>query len=107
MPIPKSRNLRDLRAFTVIPLLVHGQGVVLFESTDNISPCVFFLKNKDKTQGLGIEFIVNKVRVFIVSSAEPKELVDEKNTTGLINKSGAFYWFSLDTHNKTLYAGVG
>jgi len=103
----KFRNLKDLRAFSKIPLLVHGQGVILFESTDNKTPCVFFLKNNEKSHGLGVEFIVNKVRVFIVSSSEPKELVDEKNNTGLVNKSGAFYWFSLDTHNKTLYGGVG
>ena len=103
----KFRSLKDLRAFSVIPLLVHGQGVVLFESTDNKTPCIFFLKNKEKTHGLGIEFIEHKVRVFIVSSSEPKELIDKENTRGLINKSGAYYWFSLDTHNKTLYGGVG
>jgi hypothetical protein len=104
---PRSRPLHELRANSVIPLLVHGQGVVLFESTDNTTPCSFCLLNKEKTQGLGIEFIVNKVRVFIISSTEPKELIDEKNTVGLINKRGVYYWFSLDTHNKTLYAGVG
>ena len=82
----KFRSLKDLRAFSVIPLLVHGQGVVLFESTDNKTPCIFFLKNKEKTHGLGIEFIEHKVRVFIVSSSEPKELIDKENTRGLINK---------------------
>ena len=104
---PRSRPLHELRANSVIPLLVHGQGVILFESTDNTTPCSFYLLNNDKTKGLGVEFIVNKVRVFILSSSESKELIDDKNKVGLINKSGAYYWFSLDTHNKTLYGGIG
>ena len=70
-------------------------------------PCRFYLLNKEKTGGLCVEFIINKVRVFIISSSAPKELIDDKNNAGLIDKSGAYYWFSLDSHNKTLYGGVG
>ena len=54
-----------------------------------------------------VEFVLGHIRVYIISSSDPKELIDVKNNAGLINKSGAYYWFSLDAHNKTLYGGIG
>jgi len=38
-------------------------------------------------------------------SGEP--LIDKQNTTGIVAKRGAYYWFSLDSQNQRLYAGVG
>jgi predicted metal-dependent enzyme (double-stranded beta helix superfamily) len=38
-------------------------------------------------------------------SGEP--LVDHENTKGIVDKRGAYYWFSLDSQNQRLYAGIG
>jgi hypothetical protein len=38
-------------------------------------------------------------------SGEP--LVDQRNSRGLVQQRGAYYWFSLDSQNQRLYAGMG
>ena len=38
-------------------------------------------------------------------SNEP--LIDQKNIKGIVKYNGAYYWFSLDSQNQTLYAGIG
>jgi hypothetical protein len=40
-----------------------------------------------------------------MSILEP--LIDTNNNKGLIDYQGAYYWFSLDSQNQTLYAGIG
>jgi hypothetical protein len=34
-------------------------------------------------------------------------LIDPYNSSGLTNKKGAYYWFSIDSQNQTLSAGIG
>jgi predicted metal-dependent enzyme (double-stranded beta helix superfamily) len=41
----------------------------------------------------------------MLPSGEP--LIDRNNTYGIVRQRGAYYWFSLDSQNQRLYAGVG
>lgn len=90
---------------TSMNLIVHGQGVFIFQNHDNTKTACFQLYNKDNKNGLKVEFDVSSVKVTKISTTEP--LVDDKNNKGLINKKGAYYWFSLDSQNQKLQAGVG
>jgi hypothetical protein len=99
--IPKSvlYNRRE----SSVPLLIHGQGVFLFGVISN--PCCFSLVDSVGTQGLGVEFTDTAVHVYNQQTKEP--YVDPKNTQGLSSKTGATYWFSLDSQNQRIQAGVG
>jgi hypothetical protein len=99
--IPKSvlYNRRETR----IPLLVHGQGVFLFEAGS--AACCFSLVDSAGVQGIGVEFTEKGVFAFNQQTKEP--FVDPKNTQGLSSKQGAFYWFSLDSQHQRIQAGIG
>lgn len=84
-------------------LIVHGQGVFLFSNTDNTKPCVFFIYNNDRTDGLKVEFTKENVVVTRISN----NTVYGSNKEGLSDLSGAYYWFSLDSQNQTFRAGKG
>jgi len=86
-------------------LIVHGQGVFIFENKYNTDPCVFNILNQDKTNGLNVEFTRKSVSVKGVQNIAP--LVDISNNSGLVDHTGAYYWFSLDSQNQKLCAGVG
>ena len=116
MSVPRAVSLGSLQRTEVrigslrttnptIPLLVHGQGTFLFTTTSVGPPCVFQILTKDGTDGLEVEWTLNDLHVTLLTTFEP--LIDPKCISGLINKSGATYWFSLDSHNGTLYAGIG
>jgi len=38
---------------------------------------------------------------------DDEPLIDPNNTKGVINVTGAYYWFSIDSQNQRLYAGIG
>jgi hypothetical protein len=84
---------------------VHGQGVFIFNHTVKTSPCVFVLVNGENNNGLRVEFTETAVTVCEAASLKP--LVDPNNKAGLSPHAGAYYWFSLDSQNQRLYAGVG
>jgi len=86
-------------------LIVKGQGIFIFENTDNTQFCGFFLLNKEEDDGIKVVFTQSSVKVNRLKIFEP--LNDENNKEGLTNNSGAYYWFSLDSQNQTLYAGIG
>ena len=88
-----------------IDLLVHGQGVIVFNIKPNAPPCKIYLYNKDQTDGLEIMFNKNSVSVHKIS--QTKHLSDNLNKKGLSLIDGAYYWFSIDSQNQQLYAGVG
>jgi hypothetical protein len=88
-----------------IPLIIHGQGVLLFKHEGILKPCVFYLYNVAQDDGLKIEFTTSRVLVNEIKGGIP--LVDEKNDSGLSTDNEARYWFSLDSQNQILYAGVG
>jgi len=87
---------------TALP--IHGQGVFVFNAPSD-HPCVFQILNDARTDGLRIEFTTTNVRVSEVVSLKP--LLDPANKAGLSARAGAYYWFSIDSQNQQLYAGVG
>ena len=95
----------DRMSCTDIKLMVHGQGVFIFESIDNSHRCEFAFHDANQTDGICIEFTDSKVKVNRTSNDVHFE--DSNNTKGLSNKTGAYYWFSLDSQNQKLYAGIG
>ena len=90
---------------TCIPYNVSGQGVFLFQIDRPASKCSFVICNTDATNGLRVTFTANAVQV--VGMKSKMALEDKHNTAGLSDKSGAYYWFSLDSQNQILYAGIG
>jgi hypothetical protein len=82
-------------------LLVNGQGVILFNRTTAAEvKFTFFSKNQENS--LSVNFSENGVHVV---AKDP--LVDPANKKGLISDMAASYWFSLDSQNQTLIAGIG
>jgi hypothetical protein len=95
--------LRVSRFSKDIKLQVHGQGVFTFEVAGDF--CVFYLYNVYENDGLRVEFTRDSI---LVSEIQTQiRLVDKNNKEGLSKNDGAYYWFSLDSQNQTLYAGLG
>ena len=97
---PKSVLFKTKPA-TII-LSIKGQGVLLFETK---AKAVLTINNSDKTDGLTITFSERQITVQRISNKD--KFIDPHNLKGIINKSGATYWFSLDAQNQCLYAGIG
>lgn len=87
------------------PLPVHGQGIYVFNHILKSCPCVFTIMNADQSSGLRVQFTDTAVLVRCEPSLTP--CVDPTNKSGLSTHAGAYYWFSLDSQNCRLYAGVG
>jgi hypothetical protein len=85
-----------------INLPVHGQGTFIF-NTKTESTFTFF--NSDKTDGLKVYLTLSEFYVLQISNSNTYKSQSTKR--GLTSKSGAYYWFSLDSHNQRLYAGIG
>ena len=88
-----------------IDLLVHGQGVFLFNNDNTTNLCTFVFHDLKKENGILVEFANEAVNVNRLP--EGAWLDDPKNFKGLTKKKGAFYWFSLDCQNQVLMAGIG
>lgn len=88
-----------------IDLIIKGQGVFVFENRNNNQACYFKIFNQDKTDGLIILFAPGSVKVNRIGILDP--LFDSNNNYGLLDVEGVYYWFSLDSQNQTLYAGIG
>ena len=97
----KSLNLSGTKS--PVSLIVHGQGVFVFDCSGE--PCKFTLFNADRSNGLRVSFEFAHVQVTGIQSKE--SLLDPNNKKGLSNIKGAYYWFSLDSQNQRLTAGVG
>ena len=82
-------------------LPVKGQGVVLFHRT-TATNVKFTFFSIDQLNKLSVDFSSTHVNV---TAKEP--LVDPTNTKGLIADEAASYWFSLDSQNQLLMAGIG
>lgn len=86
-----------------IQLIIHGQGVIIFDASNN---CALTFVNNNNVPGLRVCFADTGVHVHMEPSNEP--LTDKENTKGiLVNVKGAYYWFSIDAQNQRLYAGIG
>lgn len=80
---------------------VKGQGVILFVRTVKMNTKFSFF-NETKDNQLSVEFSESGVHVV---AKEP--LTDPENTKGLVSDMRATYWFSLDSQNQVLTAGIG
>jgi len=98
---PKSVSFTKNSDITDISLLIHGQGVFMFESSGQ--PCIFRIFDKSKANGLKVELTESEVLVNRIPNGEPLG----KNSKGLTKNNGAYYWFSLDSQNQVLMLGIG
>lgn len=96
------RSLRICKPTESVNLLIHGQGVVCFEASE---PCNLIFSDASGVVGLKVQFTEKEVLATLEPSGEP--LIDSHNSKGLVSKQGATYWFSLDSQNLRLLAGVG
>ena len=103
----KSIKLNQNILFTNVDtkLLVNGQGVLIFKNENYLSPCTIYFYNKDNTDGLKLEFSKNYVNVSRISNNKNLLSKSLKNAESLINCE--YYWFSIDSQNQRLYAGIG
>lgn len=97
---PRSFHLK--KETDKVNLVVHGQGILLFEASE---PCSLVFCDVSGTPGMKVDFTETNIRVHLLPSNEP--LIDPKNTKGLVKEIGAYYWFSLDSQNQRLFAGIG
>jgi hypothetical protein len=96
------KALRITRPVETVNLIVHGQGVIIFDAA---GPCCLRLCDISGTAGFVVNFTADKVLVNMYPDDEP--LIDPNNTKGVTNVTGAYYWFSIDSQNQRLYAGIG
>ena len=99
---PKSLTFN--KVVSIINLIVHGQGIFVFDIKDITKKCVFKIHNSDKTNGLKI--ILTPTSVEVIKKPENQPLIDIKSK-GLLNKKDVYYWISIDSQNRQLYAGIG
>jgi hypothetical protein len=99
------KYLRVHKTQKEIPLVIGGQGVFVFESTSIDELNVFAIYNTEKTTGLSVLFKTDGICVHKLPNFE--NFVDSGNIAGLSKLEGAYYWFSLDTHNQRMTAGFG
>jgi len=99
---PKSIKLTHTNK---INLIVHGQGVFIFLCKNQEKISKFIIYNQTYSDGLLVDFTSDKIIVIRISNNE--KFIDINNTKGIINKKGAYYWFSLDSSNQKLSAGMG
>jgi len=83
-----------------INLIINGQGVIVFDASDS---CSLSFLNTNNICGLRVYFTDSGINVNMEPSNEP--LIDKENTKGIMK--GAYYWFSIDSQNQRLYAGIG
>jgi hypothetical protein len=89
-----------------IKLPIHGQGVFLFNTNTNGGKSFHFtFYTKDKTDGLMVS--LNSTEFLVTRIKNSDKFASQSKNGGLTNKSGAYYWFSLDSQNQLLYAGIG
>ncbi len=95
------RSLKVSKPVEEVKLSVPGQGVVLFTASE---PCTLTYCDLSGTPGLKVQFTDGGVFVNLEPSNEP---LVTTNTKGLVSQTESQYWFSLDSQNQRLYAGIG
>jgi hypothetical protein len=85
-----------------LSLIIRGQGVLIFRVKAD-DPCILKFHSKDLSLILTVEFTPKSVNV----SSGDSIFVDKNNTKGLSDDTAAYYWFSIDSVNQQLYAGIG
>ncbi len=95
------KSLKVAKPVDEVKLSVSGQGVLLFTASE---ACTLTYCDVSGTAGLKVQFTDGGVFVNLEPSNEP--LVSE-TSKGLVSNKDVQYWFSLDSQNQRLYAGVG
>ena len=98
----KPRVMKFRKPTNMVNLIVHGQGVLVFNST---GPCYLTFCDASGNPGLYIQFTKTAIIVNAKPSDEP--LIDLQNSRGICDDKDAYYWFSLDSQNLRLYGGIG
>jgi hypothetical protein len=99
----KPKSLTFKNTTKNINFIVHGQGVFIFQNKEN-EELSFNIYNNDKSDGLTIK-ITDKIVIEQISTHEL--FIDHDNISGISNKNGVYYWFSLDSQNQILQLGIG
>jgi len=106
---PSSLNFRKINLQSnsnskgEIRLIIHGQGVYVFDAK---SECSFIICNKDNNDGLSVALTVTGFSVSNIKTSD-KYVSQIPSNKGLTSSAGAYYWFSLDSQNQRLIAGIG
>ncbi len=85
-----------------VKLMVHGQGVFLFDAKE---ACSFTIYGTDESDGLVVSLTQDDFLVSRIKNGD--KYVSQTAHGGLTANSGAYYWLSLDSQNMILQAGVG
>ena len=101
MSPPKPKALRLSRPVEKVNLIVHGQGVVQFNAASG--NCCLSFYDVSGACGLRVCFTEDAIIARLEPSNEP--LIDPRNSRGVALKVP--YWFSLDSQNRRLQAGIG
>ncbi len=86
-----------------IDLIIHGQGVLLFNTTTD---CDIYFYTKDHDDGLIVSLSANDLLVTRIKNADKYENQSTKKMC-ITKKSGVYYWISIDSQNQLLQAGIG
>jgi hypothetical protein len=98
-----NRTIPKLKVFTPsLTLPIHGQCVLLFTTTSDTS---FTFYNPVKSDGLIVSLNQTEFSVKRISSNDRYD--SQVPSKGRTEKSGAYYWFSLDSQNQRLQGGIG
>jgi predicted metal-dependent enzyme (double-stranded beta helix superfamily) len=98
----KPASLKVSKPASTVNLIVHGQGVVVFDAS---GACSLTFCDASGQAGLKVEFKEGQILSQLEPSGEP--LLDPRNAKGIVGQRGAYYWVSVDSQNQRLYAGVG
>lgn len=100
----KTQNILSNKNGEIV-LKTKGQCVFIYNiiSKENDNP-LFILYDKFKTNGIKVELTNKNIEVSLLNP--PTILIDISNKLGYIHQNTQ-YWFSLDSQNQRLYAGIG
>jgi hypothetical protein len=85
----------------MLELKVHGQGIFTFTTSGK---CTIEFLSKINDNGVSFHF-GETVNVNLLPSNEP--LPDHSNNKKLLPLENVYYWISIDSQNKKIYAGIG
>lgn len=84
-------------------LIIKGQGVFMFDCSYNNNCKIDFT---DETKKNTLSFYFTPLNIYVMQD-DTILLEDPDNDVGLIHKSGAYYWISIDSQNQRLSCGIG
>ena len=87
-----------------IRFIIHGQGVFVFDAKKECSFIIY--DEKDSMQGISVALSVSGFTVSNLKTSD-KYVSQIVSTGGFTTSAGAYYWFSLDSQNQRLIAGIG